>query len=341
MIKKLLWRCLDRLGKPIRDERTGQSLGRGIVARWAGHLWLVGLHRPYVRPVFLPQSQLKYARHQIGFATHAPVDYPRLSPVADSVKGHEVLWAILFHQPPNECDTILDHWQRLGYPMDNILIVHGGKEADFQGLAHTHKVFVPDQNLRTRQHPVEKQSYAGALRETARWMAQRPSFKYVCLLEYDHLPLVSDWGERLIRQAGEDNADVLFHHLTRVDGTNAPHYLYHLADPDFSGTWARYSLREDKHVVLNCMATGSFWKRDAFEAVAATPEERPVYLEMYLPTQAHHLGFRVRDFASQNAFVHFDPLSPAEIDAAPSAGAWALHPIKTPDERSRSSGRRS
>lgn len=330
MIKKLLWRLIDRLGRPIRDERTSLLLGRGLVFRWMGHTWLIGLHRPYVRPVFLPQTSVKYARHRLGFATHEPVNYPRLCPPGNMSKGQNVLWAILFHQPPSECDAILDHWRRLAYPMDHILIIHGGNEADFAKLSHTHKVFVPDQNLRTRRHPVEKQSYAGPLREAARWLTQRPSFNYICLLEYDHLPVVPDWGSHLVRQAEADKADVLFHHLTRVDGTNAPHYLYHLSDPEFLDTWKVFSLREDPKVVLNCIATGSFWRRDAFEAAAHHPESHPIYLEMYLPTLAHHLGFRVRDYGTQNAFVDFDPLSLPRIKTSLASEAWSLHPVKDP-----------
>lgn len=328
MIKKALHLLINRLGKPIRDERTGKILGCGIVWRWRGQIWLIGLHRPYVRAVFLPQMNLKYARHRIGFATPEPVDYPRLLPQNETGGAAEILWATLFHQSPQECEAILNHWRGLGYAMDHILVVHGGRNADFEGLSHPHKVFVSDENLRTRRHPVEKQSYAGPLRETARWMAQRTSFKYVCLVEYDHLPAVANWGARLIRKTIDEKADVLFHHLTRVDGTNAPHYLYHLADPGFAGTWEGCSLREDRKVVLNCMATGSFWKRQAFEAVAATPESRPVYLEMYLPTQAHHLGFRVRDHGEQNEFVNFDSLSAERVHTFWRSGAWSLHPVK-------------
>ncbi len=330
MIKKALWRLIEWLGRPIRDERTGEIIGRGMVWCWWGRAWLIGLHRPYVRAVFLPQGDLKYARHRIGFATPEPVDYPRLLPQNEIGGTGEILWAILVHHSPQECESILNHWRALGYSADHILAVHGGREADFKGLSHPHKVFVTDENLRTSRHPLEKQSYAGPLRETARWMAQRPSYQYVCLVEYDHSPVVADWGAHLIRQTIAEKADVLFHHLTRVDGTNAPHYLYHSADPEFAGTWEGCSLREDRKVILNCMATGSFWKREAFEAVASTPESRPVFLEMYLPSQAHHLGFRVRDHGEQNDFVDFEPLTAGRIKTFLQSGAWSMHPVKNP-----------
>jgi hypothetical protein len=53
--------------------------------------------------------------------------------------------------------------------------------------------------------------------------------------------------------------------------------------------------------------SGSFWKQDAFEAVAEVEETFPIYLEIYLPTLAHHLGFRLRDLSDPIDFVRRNP----------------------------------
>jgi hypothetical protein len=74
--------------------------------------------------------------------------------------------------------------------------------------------------------------------------------------------------------------------------------------------------------------TGSFWKREAFEAVAAFNEPFPIYLEIFLPTVVHHLGFRLRDYGEQNRFVSATGDRSREIKQAQSAGAWTLHPVK-------------
>ncbi|MFA7234854.1 MAG: hypothetical protein WC076_12170 [Terrimicrobiaceae bacterium] len=334
-------------GRQIIDQRTGNPLGKALVLSLGGRPWLAGLHHPYVRPVFLPENRVKYGRHRIGFATHAAVDYPSLFPAASHPPPAPPLWAILVHQPAKDCRALLDHWEKLGFDPADLLLVHGGSKEDFNQLDSAQAVFVPDSNLRTVRHPVEKQSYSGPMREISKWMSALP-YRHVCLVEHDHLPLVPDWGRRLADLLAREQADVLFHHLIRVDGTNAPHYLYHQSDPRFHGAWEPVSRREDPHVVLNCMATGSFWTREAFDAVASCATSReapasgasgfrfpisdfssiPIYLEMCLPTTAHHLGFRVRDFGSQNSFVHFNPLSPGEIAAAAARGAWSLHPIK-------------
>jgi hypothetical protein len=56
-------------------------------------------------------------------------------------------------------------------------------------------------------------------------------------------------------------------------------------------------------VVLSIFGNGSFWNREVFSAIATVEESSPIYMEIYLPMLAHHLGFRVRDFAGQNRFV--------------------------------------
>ena len=56
--------------------------------------------------------------------------------------------------------------------------------------------------------------------------------------------------------------------------------------------------------------SGSFWKKEAFLRMAEFEEPFPIYLEIYLPTVVHHLGFRVRDFRQQDSlFGHFLTLS--------------------------------
>jgi hypothetical protein len=70
------------------------------------------------------------------------------------------------------------------------------------------------------------------------------------------------------------------------------------------------------------------WTREAFEEVARLGDPIPMYVELALPTLAHHLGFRVRDLTDQNRFVSALGNRVQEIDSARAAGAWALHPVK-------------
>ncbi len=326
-IKQLAYRLVDFFAPPVVDQRTGKTLGKAFLIPRTNRSLLAGLHAPYVRPVFLPENRVKYGRHRIGFATHEPVDFRRIRPADPTARTPKVLWAILVHQDPAYCRAVRKFWISSGYPAESLLLVHGGRRSDFDELADLPAVFVDDPRLRTANHAFEKQSYNGALIAVTSWLAGRDEFSHVALVEYDQIPLVADWDARLLNALGEENADVLFHHLTRVDGTNAPHYVYELSNPAFAECWNPFSLREDPRVVLNSIGTGSFWKREVWEAVAALPETTAVYLEMYLPSAAHHLGFRVRNLSSQNPFVTPEPRDVSEIPACRAAGAWSLHKV--------------
>jgi hypothetical protein len=113
-----------------------------------------------------------------------------------------------------------------------------------------------------------------------------------------------------------------------VDGTSNPHFLYHVANPAFVSHWSKITVRSDPDVVLSMFGSGSFWTTEAFRAVAAMEEPFPMYMEIYLPTRAHHLGFRVRDFGEQNRFVHVLKDETGCVDQAREEGAWTLHPVK-------------
>ncbi len=76
------------------------------------------------------------------------------------------------------------------------------------------------------------------------------------------------------------------------------------------------------------LGTGSVWRREAFDAVADIAEPFPIYLEIYQPTLAHHMGFRVRPLPDQDQFVDNLRDMSEQIDAARTCGAWVIHPVK-------------
>jgi hypothetical protein len=221
---------------------------------------------------------------------------------------------------------MLEAW-RDSVDLAGMLVVAGGTRADFEAIAHPQKVFVDDPRLHTRDHQREFQSYTGVCAVVSSWLQGR-DFTHVSLCEYDHLPLVPDFNARHLQRLAEEDADVLGYQVRRVDGTNHPHYLYHHSNSAFHRYWQEITRRDDPSVVLSMFGSGSFWTREAFDAVAARAEPFRVYLEIYLPTLAHHLGFRVRDLAEQNQFVHAAPDLQSQIDSFRPAGAWSVHPVK-------------
>ena len=70
--------------------------------------------------------------------------------------------------------------------------------------------------------------------------------------------------------------------------------------------------------------SGKFGKREAFSAVGSQKEPFPIYVEIFLPTVAHHLGFRVRDYGAQDKFVGVLKDKTNEIARAQKNGAWAF-----------------
>jgi hypothetical protein len=239
-----------------------------------------------------------------------------------------VLNVVLAHQPPAEIARLAGWWGNVAAP-DALLLAHGGPHADFPAIVVPNKIHVESSRLRTVDHPRERQSYTEVFAAVSQWMKGR-DFSHVYLAESDHLPLVADLGGRLLARLAAERADVLAHGVQRVDDTGWHHYLYHSKDPAFHRHWERISCREDKRVVLSMLGTGSFWTREAFDAVAAEKEPFPIYLEIYLPTLAHHLGYRVRPLTTEEEpYVSNLGNFRDKIREARLAGAWTAHPVKS------------
>ncbi len=217
-------------------------------------------------------------------------------------------------------------WSQFTGP-DQLLVLHGGSGPDFEGVDFAQKLHIDDARLRTVDHQREMQSYTAVLQIAAAWLRDK-DFSHVYLAEWDHLPLVKDFNQKQVGLMQSEGADLLGHHLLRVDGTNQPHYLYHLSNPSFRAYWPEVTCRNEPSTVLSMFGSGSFWTRECLEAVAAVGEAFPMYLEIFLPTLAHHLGFRVRDFGAQNLFVRNGGNFQSQVDSARQAGAWTIHPLK-------------
>jgi hypothetical protein len=156
--------------------------------------------------------------------------------------------------------------------------------------------------------------------------AENPDFIYFC--EYDHLPLVSDLNARQVAEITREGADVMGHWLYRVDGSSHYHMLYHESDPAFLPFWREVSRREDPSVVLSMFGSGSMWSREAFLAVALMPKEIACYLELYFPTMAHHLGFRVRCWDEERHRISNLPSPKISAAEGRKLGCWTVHPVK-------------
>jgi hypothetical protein len=242
---------------------------------------------------------------------------------------NRILNLILAHQPAAELEKLLRWWSLCAATAD-ILVAYGGTLENFKTLPEIPRVFIDDSRLRVKDLQRQKQSYGAIWRSAAGYLAEplQQDFTHVYFAEYDHLPLVPDLAARLLARLETERADILAHHLRRIDGTSNDFYLYHISDPAFAAFWEKNSVRADKKTVLQMHGSASFWTREAFLKVAAQPESISAYLEIYLPTLAHHLGFRIRDFREQNEFVLHASSRALSMAAARQKGSWTVHPVK-------------
>lgn len=239
-----------------------------------------------------------------------------------------VLNLILTHQSASQVAKMVDYWKEC-VDSQSILIAHGGERNEFEKIEHAQKFFVEEPRLRTSDHQREMQSYTPLFHSAAKFLHEQGGrFQFVHFAEYDHIPLVTDLNQRQQARLEAEQADVLGFHVERIDGTSSSHFLYHAGNQAFAPFWRKISCRSESGVVLTMFGTGSFWTARAFSAVASLKEGFPVYMEIYLPTLAHHLGFRVRDFSDQNRFVRARRGEIDSVDQARKEGAWTLHPIK-------------
>lgn len=200
-------------------------------------------------------------------------------------------WCILTHQPADKVAKMLQYWESL--VTGKVIILYGGKEEEYAKIEYELKGFVSDSRLVTRDHPRERQSYEEVFRVAAELVKNIPS-KYLYFTEFDQIPLRSDFQNQLAISMNKSGADLLCNGLNRVDGTNHPHYLNHLYDGALSGEISALSVRENKEIILSCWGFGQCWNREAFLRVAAVRSCSRVYLELWIPSIAHHLGFSVQ-----------------------------------------------
>jgi hypothetical protein len=237
-----------------------------------------------------------------------------------------VLNVLLVHQKDADVQRVIQWWSNI-CPPDDLWLAYGGTPENFERLKYPNKRFISDPKLRTRDHQREKQSYNGIFDCMAPVLRESPH-DYVYLSEFDHLPLIKDLNQRQVTFACQDDADVMGHCLQRIDHTAHPHYVYHAADPAFLDYWKRITVRPDPTVAFSVFGTGMLWKREAFLAVADRVNTIDCYLELFLPTFAHHTGYRIRRWPDDQHLISALPKPEISLQNTHGSKYWTIHPIK-------------
>jgi hypothetical protein len=239
---------------------------------------------------------------------------------------NETLTILLTHQPGKNVRRMVDYWTH-EVPGTDLWVVHGGNRNEFEEIDFQNKTFADGARLRTRDHQREKQSYSFIFGAVAKEIIHL-RYQYIWFMEYDHVPLTPGVTDLFQGKLRREQADVVGYRLNRIDQTISPHYLNHLTDPTFLDFFRDLSVRRDKTTILTMLGSGSIWRREAFDAVANVYETTPIYLEIFFPSVAHHLGFRVREVTEHNGFVLPRAVKGITIEGARRAEAWTFHPHK-------------
>ena len=238
----------------------------------------------------------------------------------------KTLNVILTHQKRVAVESMISWWEnRIGN--QPLLIAYGGSAEDFESLAFYNKLFVPNKRLLTKDHQRERQSY-----QTVFQVITDSGFTdqcdYVHFAEYDQVPLQKDVNLLQAAFLESEKADAVGYRLQRVDQTNNAHYLSHAADRSFIDFIRSISVRQNPHTVLSMLGLGGFWSKQAFQAVARIEEPLPIYLELFMPTIAHHLGFRLRPIPDSPYISINKRFTKRDLERAKSSGEWFIHPVK-------------
>ena len=221
---------------------------------------------------------------------------------------------------------MLAHWEQK-VPPESLAIAYGGPLEIFESLELPRKAFIESERLRTTDHQRERQSYHPIVQAIA---AQHltDGHEYVHLAEFDHVPLQNNINELQETLLQKEGADILGYTVRRVDRTNNPHYLAHTHEARFLEFIASISVRKDKEAIFSMFGFGSFWTTDALLALASIDEPFPIYLEIFMPTVAHHLGYRIRSLPESPYLSTQATFSSTQVKNAAASGEWFIHPIK-------------
>jgi hypothetical protein len=234
---------------------------------------------------------------------------------------------IITHQPAAHIQRMLDWWLTAA-PAGSLWLAYGGTREEYAKITWPQKFYLESARIRTKQPQRDRQGYHEIFQQAVK-LGFLDGLRYVHLAEFDQIPLQPAVNMLQSRVLNRLRADVLGYRLQRIDGTNSPHYLNHAHDAAFPAFLRKISRRADPTVVLSFLGFGSFWTVEAFRAVAAVDEPFPIYLELWMPTVAHHLGFRVRRIEEPEKYNAINGDVTPLIDEATAAGMWHVHPIKS------------
>jgi hypothetical protein len=241
-----------------------------------------------------------------------------------------LLTALVTHLPAREVDLQLDYLRAVA-PESRFVVCHGGEHAEFERVGHDEKLFVEDPSLRG---PWMDQSYNEVLtRVHDEFVAPDLAIDALFLLEYDHVVLRGGYEDAFGDVLDSTGADFLGKNCVCRDASNWMHSVRARRDGRFTEFLRSVSVRgQVEPSIYGALGGGFVVRRRALEAFRAVEHPPGVYLEVYMPTLLHHLGFVVDDFDRvsdiYDEVVHGPPKTFEEVLAARDRGRFFVHPFK-------------
>lgn len=216
-------------------------------------------------------------------------------------------------------------------PDARFVVCYGGDRSEFERITAPEKLFIDDPTLRgPAQH---LQSLTRSFQ--ALWGAcfeHDDSADALYLIEYDHLILDAGFETRLRELATVTGADFMGKNCGDRTATNGEHYVRFRRDPSLLGHLRELSVRDEPSRIFGCLGDGMWISRRALEAYLSVAEHPPCYVEIYVPTLLHHLGFRIVDVDMHSELYRHVRWMPSfdadQVVAQCRAGTVFMHPVK-------------
>jgi hypothetical protein len=157
----------------------------------------------------------------------------------------------------------------------------------------------------------------------------------VYFIEYDQLVLRGNFEDDLRALAESSPAGLFGKYASERRDSNWAHLTRYRGDERLTRFFSRISCREDHSQRWGCLGTGMLFRRAALEAFCSVEDAPHAYLELFIPTVVHHLGFEVADVDAMGdlyAGVRWrPPFTVEEAISAKAAGRAFAHPFKELD----------
>lgn len=235
-----------------------------------------------------------------------------------------IAWVVLTHESAISVTNMLNHWRDIG--CQRVVVIHGGSYEEFLKIEWEECYFINSDRIRTKDHQRERQSYSDVFKLIFESLSL-DGIENLYFTEYDQIPLRSRFVDEIESRALENRGGVLFSGLKRVDGTSNAIWLNHLYTGELVDEIERCSVMGNKRI-LSAYGFGQLWSISAFCKVAQHQSQPLVYLELWLPSIAYHLGCSVGELGldceyNSHLCQDFDVEKMVE-----SKLACVIHPVK-------------